>query len=149
LSDEQAQAGIRSLPDTWEQMTLNMMHNEKIKTFDDLLRHLELEAKRLEVVKANGSSYTAQSGSRKLFGSKLKKNQGGKNENSGPAPEKANSTKRKRSKRDEKGKTSIVCFNCGKKGHFAHDCTVPKKVLSNLSSLSFCYKPYHGSSSFL
>ena len=44
---------------------------------------------------------------------------GEKNENSGSAPEKANSTKRKRSKHDgKKGKTSTTCFNCGKKGYF-------------------------------
>ena len=37
LSDEQqVQDGIRSLPNTWEQMRLNMTHNENIKTFDDL-----------------------------------------------------------------------------------------------------------------
>ena len=27
-----------------------------------------------------------------------------------------------------------MCFNCGKEGHFAYDCTKPKKVLSNLNS---------------
>ena len=60
LSDEQyVQAGICSLPDTWEQMRLNMTHNKNIKTFDDLSRHLELEAKHLEFAKANSSSYTA------------------------------------------------------------------------------------------
>ena len=50
-------------------------------------------------------------------------------------PEKAYSTKRTRGKRgSNKGKTSTTCFNCDKKGYFAHDCTEPKKVLSNLSS---------------
>jgi len=96
LSDEQqVQAGICSLPDTWEQMRLNMTHNENIKTFDDFLLHLELETECLEAVKANGSSYTTQSDSCRPFRSKLKNNQGGKNGNPEPAPEKANSIKRK------------------------------------------------------
>ena len=30
-------------------------------------------------------------------------------------------------------KTRTMWFNCGKKGHFTRDCTVPKKVLPNLS----------------
>ena len=51
-----------------------MTHNENIKTFDDLSRHLELEAERLEAPRANGSSYTTQSGSRKSFEPKRKKN---------------------------------------------------------------------------
>jgi hypothetical protein len=47
LTDEQQiQAVIRSLPDSWEQMKLNMTHNESIQTLKDLSRHLKLEAKR-------------------------------------------------------------------------------------------------------
>ena len=55
-------------------MRLNMTHNENNKTFDDLSRHLELKAERLEAAKANDSSYTAQSGSRRPFGLKRTKN---------------------------------------------------------------------------
>ena len=72
-----------------------MTHNENIKTFEDLSLHLELVAERLEAVKANGLSYTAQFDSRKPSRPKRKKKQGGKYENFKPAPEKANSTKRK------------------------------------------------------
>ena len=60
LSDEQqVQASIRSLPDTWVQMRVNMTHNENIKTFDDFSRHLELETECLEAARASGSSYAA------------------------------------------------------------------------------------------
>ena len=45
-----------------------MIHNENIKTFNDLSCYLEIEAQRLEAIKAYGSSYTARSGSHKLFG---------------------------------------------------------------------------------
>nr|CAD1825953.1 unnamed protein product [Ananas comosus var. bracteatus] len=51
LTDEQqVLAVIRSLPDPeWPQMKLLMTHSENIKTFNDISRHLELEAERLEV----------------------------------------------------------------------------------------------------
>nr|CAD1818747.1 unnamed protein product [Ananas comosus var. bracteatus] len=51
LTDEQqVLAVIRSLPDPeWSQMKLLMTHSENIKTFNDISRHLELEAERLEV----------------------------------------------------------------------------------------------------
>lgn len=37
-------ATIRPLPDSWEALKLVLMHNENIKMFDDISRHLELEA---------------------------------------------------------------------------------------------------------
>ena len=114
-----------------------MTHNENIKTFDDLSHDLELQTERLEAGKANGSSYTAQSFSHKPSRLKSKNNQGGKYKYPGPAPKKANATKRKRGKHgDKKGKTSTSYFNCGKKGHFTRDCTELKKALPHLSS---CY----------
>ena len=79
LSDEQqVQDGIRSLPDTWEQMRLNMTHNRNNKTFDDLSCHLEFETERLEATKVNGSSYTTHSDSRKTSGLKHKEKKGEK-----------------------------------------------------------------------
>ncbi|KAI9194653.1 hypothetical protein LWI28_007982 [Acer negundo] len=44
LTDEQQiQAVIRSFPNNWENMKINMTHNDNIKTFDDILRHVELD----------------------------------------------------------------------------------------------------------
>ena len=44
LTDEQqVQAVIRSLPRSWEHMRVNLTHNESIKTFNDVARHVELE----------------------------------------------------------------------------------------------------------
>ncbi|KAK0597315.1 hypothetical protein LWI29_023992 [Acer saccharum] len=56
LTDEQQiQAMIRSLPNSWENMKINMTHNDNIKTFDDISRHVELEDERLEAAKASDS----------------------------------------------------------------------------------------------
>ncbi|KAI9197988.1 hypothetical protein LWI28_008112 [Acer negundo] len=57
LTDEQQiQAVIRSLPNSWENMKINMTHNDNIKTFDDISRHVELEDVRLEIAKASGEN---------------------------------------------------------------------------------------------
>ena len=62
LTDEQQiQAVIRSLPDSWEQMKLNMTHNESIQTLEDLSCHLELEAERC-VAKGQKSAFFARHG---------------------------------------------------------------------------------------
>ena len=34
-------------------MVVNMTHNESVKTFDDIVRYLELEAERLVVARPN------------------------------------------------------------------------------------------------
>lgn len=53
-------------------MSQNLTHNENIKIFIDVVRHLKLEAKRLETIKPSSSLYTAQLGSRKAFRPKSK-----------------------------------------------------------------------------
>ncbi|GAV91515.1 UBN2_2 domain-containing protein [Cephalotus follicularis] len=53
LSDEQqVQAVIRSLPDSWVNMRHILTHNENIKNFADVSRHVELEAEREEAIRA-------------------------------------------------------------------------------------------------
>uniref|UniRef100_A0A2N9ERH0 Retroviral polymerase SH3-like domain-containing protein n=1 Tax=Fagus sylvatica TaxID=28930 RepID=A0A2N9ERH0_FAGSY len=53
LTDEQqVQAVIRSLPDSWISMKQIMTHNENIKNFADISRHVELEAERQEATKS-------------------------------------------------------------------------------------------------
>ena len=41
--EQQVQAVIRSLPSNWEHIRVNLTHNDNIKTFDDVARHVELE----------------------------------------------------------------------------------------------------------
>ena len=58
LTDEQqVQAVIRSLPHAWEHLRINLTHNDNIKTFDDVVRHVELEEDRLLADKSNGLAY--------------------------------------------------------------------------------------------
>ncbi|XP_028057995.1 uncharacterized protein LOC114261875 [Camellia sinensis] len=46
-------------------MKQNMMHNESVKTFEDISRHLELKAERLEAAKFDGSAMVVESSSHK------------------------------------------------------------------------------------
>ncbi|KAJ9687235.1 hypothetical protein PVL29_015912 [Vitis rotundifolia] len=43
IDEQQVEIVIRSLPKSWEHMMVNMIHNERVNTFDDIVRHLELE----------------------------------------------------------------------------------------------------------
>ena len=39
----------------------------------------------------------------------------------------------KHRKGKKRGTNKVKCFNCQKKGHFARDCTKPKKVTNSLT----------------
>ena len=63
IDEQQVEAVIRSLLKNLEHMVVNMTHNQNVKTFDDIVRHLELEAKRLMVAKPNEQAYVVESSS--------------------------------------------------------------------------------------
>lgn len=52
IEEKQVHAVIRSLPNSWKHMNINMTPNNNIKTFDDIYRHVELEDESLEVEKS-------------------------------------------------------------------------------------------------
>ena len=79
-------------------MVISMTQNENIKNFDDLSRHLELEADCLEASKAtkatkSGSAYMANNDSCVSKGSKLKNNAPRQDSGNGPTPKKVMNTK--------------------------------------------------------
>ncbi|GAV73343.1 UBN2_2 domain-containing protein, partial [Cephalotus follicularis] len=72
LSDEQqVQAVIRSLPNSWVNRRQILTHTENIKNFADVSRHVKLEAEREEAIRA--IALFAQRGKRHGNWSKRKK----------------------------------------------------------------------------
>ena len=70
--EQQVQSVIRSLPSNWEHMRVNLTHNENIKTFDDVARHVELEEDRLLSEKPANEAFMTESKSRGAKGSRRK-----------------------------------------------------------------------------
>ena len=122
LTDEQqVQAVIRSLPSSWETICQNLTHNENIKTFDDVVRHLELETEHLEATKPISFVHMAKTSLCKASRPKRKQPNyaHGQERPNGPPPKKAKFVKRNtRGKRTKKDKSKLTYYNYGKKGHF-------------------------------
>ncbi|KAH0747420.1 hypothetical protein KY285_009077 [Solanum tuberosum] len=142
--EQQVQLVIRSLPNNWEHLKVNLTHNDSIKTFSDVARHVELEDERLGATKAASNAFVAESSGTKSSGFKRKKNWkiNGKDKETGKGPskkkKKPNSKKGKRSfkKRD---KSKMKCYNCQELRYLARECTEPKKVAFLNASLSATY----------
>ena len=52
---------ICSLPSAWEHLCINLTHNDNIKTFDDIARHVELEEDCLLADEPYGEAYMTES----------------------------------------------------------------------------------------
>ncbi|XP_042467279.1 uncharacterized protein LOC122050444 [Zingiber officinale] len=113
---QQVQAVIRSLPDSWTDMKQILTHNESIKNFSDISRHVELEAKCEEAMRA--TALVAQGG-RQQGKKGPKKNFKRKRQNVASTSKEGQTPKRQRGKRGGKrDKSKAKCYNCGQLGAF-------------------------------
>ena len=140
LTDEQqVQAVIHSLPSAWEHLCINLTHNDNIKTFDDVARHVELEEDRFLADKPYGEAYMTES--KKIGASGSRRNKWkGKVIKQRKREDKANynGNQRKHGRHAGNKSKNMNCFNCGKPGHFAHDYT-ESKVLYDQTRYSNAY----------
>jgi len=130
--EQQVQAVICYFPSNWKHMRVNLTHNDNIKIFDDVAHHVELEEDRLHAEKPVNEPFIFETKMRGAYGSKYKKGKG-KGLKYGKRGIKASSSghKRKRGKCGGKKDKNMSCFNCGKPGHIAHDCTMPKVMFNH------------------
>ena len=109
---------IHSLSSSWETICQNLTHNENIKTFDDVARHLELEAEHLDAAKPISFVHMAETSSHKALRPKPKQPNyaHGQERPNGPPPKKAKFVGRNtREKCTKEDKSKLTCYNCIKK----------------------------------
>ena len=123
-------------------MKVQLIHNFNMTTFDDVVRHLELEDERIQAIKSESNAYVAKTSEVGVANSK-RKHYGGKKGKKGAG--KAQKKPKKDGKEDashpkkKKDKSKLKCYNCGNKGHFAQECKEEKKVLSIFSQNNTSY----------
>ena len=130
--EQQVQAVICYLSSNWKHMRANLTHNDNIKTFDDVAHHVEPEEDQLHAEKPVNEPFIFETKMRRAYGFKYKKGKG-KGLKYGKRGIKASSSgyKRKRGKCGGKKDKNMSCFNCGKPGHIARDCTVPNVMFTH------------------
>ena len=129
--DEQALNVIRVLPKTkfWKNFSQVMAHNDNIKTFDAISKHLEMKDERQKSLappfvalavresepKGKKAFLWQTCQERSVCRSKLPTSKG-------------IAKKQKAKSNGEKSVARMKCYNYGRKGHYAWDCPEPNKV---------------------
>ena len=96
---------------------------------------MELEADCI-VANQTAQAFLTKANLRKTSGFKCKKGDNGapkQGKNSGGGNKSAPKKNAKHHRGKKRGTNKVKCFNCQKKGHFAHDCIEPKKVTNSLT----------------
>jgi hypothetical protein len=108
-------------------MRVNLTHNDNIKTFDYVARHIELEEDRLHAEKLVNEAFIYETKMCGVYSSEYKKSKS-KGPKYGKRGIKASSSEHKRhhGKYSDNKCKNMNCFNCGKPDHFARDCTKSK-----------------------
>ncbi|KAH9618858.1 hypothetical protein KSS87_009464, partial [Heliosperma pusillum] len=127
--EEQIVNVLRSLPsntEEWKNFKLLMAHSENVKTFAELAKHVEMEVERQKALSPStpAVALAVQGTSKNNKGKKPK----GRRPNQTPGPRGGVQKQHKAKGRKETNVARVKCYNCGKKGHFARDCSEPKKV---------------------
>nr|XP_009786940.1 PREDICTED: uncharacterized protein LOC104234977 [Nicotiana sylvestris] len=141
---EHVQAVIRSLPNNWEHLKVNLNYNDNIKIFADVALHVELEDEWVGAAKTVPNAFVVESSSTKRLSFKHKRNwkndRKGMETGEGPS-EKRNKPNSKKGKQlyKKKDKSKMKCYNCQVLGHFAREWTELKKVAFQNASLSAIY----------